>query len=775
MGSILTRLENEDYGISFALYLRFELRLTLPKILEVTKAGCKRYVREIDRYKAKVALYHRHRKGVFLKVPRLAPPASKLIPVINSIEKTLGCEHNEDGSIAFRPVTTVFQDLMMHDPGKHDMPKLPFYMGGVHKVPIVIQWDATGYGKLQLTTVAMRNPYLPMSAQQLRPFGIGNCGDDKSGTKKLMGPNIDTINDWIDGDECLDVEIDGEIQQVKPHVYISTDVSALRHTEHLANSGWCGCSRDFALRTTPKKPTSFAGMLNLLKDCKSPTCDERFDLAHEPRPGETVPRPCPKCAFGHGDSASVLQAYEDMITTEAKLRAVDTKAGKAAFSKWRMRHAAAHSNVQPGEYGRPLLHYDMDDFILDMLHLAELGVPKTPWKHGILNNASDDAREKISDKLAEWKHGLDCRRKDDNRSRQNKWFTGEAWASFCSGHGGSPGGPLAIAELVMIIADDMQRRGVTIGSGTAEEEAARDAAKEAAALPKPKPKSGKAGAANRNATMLTEAATSKGASAAPVQIAKRAKLTHIPTAMEIAADPADLQIIRDVYGSRAQTIINTLLSFDAYFNWYYPLKDMNRDLEVLDGDEEKVMARAFENCCTAIDLHEICERLSIRNHKSFLFHGSIFKVTRDIIKVANTWAFGTSSLELGNADTKRVADQAGSRRITFCDYKQTRVNLKPGFQGPMRLTESVQRGTTMAISTLKFQLIRGVLRRGDGLACTPDSRRAERLFGQGGAGRLGHFSTGCKMESLVGTGYIARGDTCVKSFVRRMAASVGDP
>ena len=35
-------------------------------------------------------------------------------------------------------------------------------------------------------------------------------------------------------------------------------------------------------------------------------------------------------------------------------------------------------------------------------------------QHGILNNASDDAREKISDLLKEWKHPLDCRRKDDN-------------------------------------------------------------------------------------------------------------------------------------------------------------------------------------------------------------------------------------------------------------------------------------------------------------------------------------------------------------------------
>ena len=71
---LLIKLENEGYGTSFALHLRFELRLTMPKIFEVTKAACKKYNRTLDRYKAKVALYHRHRKGVFLKVPRLAPP-----------------------------------------------------------------------------------------------------------------------------------------------------------------------------------------------------------------------------------------------------------------------------------------------------------------------------------------------------------------------------------------------------------------------------------------------------------------------------------------------------------------------------------------------------------------------------------------------------------------------------------------------------------------------------------------------------------------------------
>ena len=43
--------------------------------------------------------------------------------------------------------------------------------------------------------------------------------------------------------------------------------------------------------------------------------------------------------------------------------------------------------------------------------------------------------------------------------------------------------------------------------------------------------------------------------------------------MELAADSEDLAIIRQLFGSRAQTLINTLLAFDSYFNWYYPLKE----------------------------------------------------------------------------------------------------------------------------------------------------------------------------------------------------------
>ena len=40
-------------------------------------------------------------------------------------------------------------------------------------------------------------------------------------------------------------------------------------------------------------------------------------------------------------------------------------------------------------------------------------------------------------------------------------------------------------------------------------------------------------------------------------------------------------------------------------------------------------------------MHEIFERVTIRNHKSFLPHGAIYKTTRDILSVADVWAFDT--------------------------------------------------------------------------------------------------------------------------------------
>ena len=75
---------------------------------------------------------------------------------------------------------------------------------------------------------------------------------------------------------------------------------------------------------------------------------------------------------------------------ERTMKADTSKAGKAAFSRWRMVHTHAHYNIQPGEHGCPMFQHELDDQILDALHMAELGIPKTPWKHCALANASED-------------------------------------------------------------------------------------------------------------------------------------------------------------------------------------------------------------------------------------------------------------------------------------------------------------------------------------------------------------------------------------------------
>ena len=47
------------------------------------------------------------------------------------------------------------------------------------------------------------------------------------------------------------------------------------------------------------------------------------------------------------------------------------------------------------------------------------------------------------------------------------------------------------------------------------------------------------------------------------------------------------------------------------------------------------------------------------------------QVTRDILKVGDVWSTDLSPLELQNAETKRVAESGGSRRLEFTAAGQT--------------------------------------------------------------------------------------------------------
>jgi hypothetical protein len=771
------KMERDDFGIEFGLMLHYDFGLTLPKILEVTQVACKTFHRATNNYKSKVLLHNSHIKNTSVKLPRIAPPTSRLAPVIKNLETSLWILYSENGRIAYKSFADIVQTVMMQDPGTHGMPPLPAVLGGALKVPLIVKYDATGFGTQQLTTLALHNPYMPQAAQQLRIMALGRVGDDRGGVTRLLGPNLDPINSAIRG-EPVSVEINCETCTLPLDMWVTTDVSALRHSEHLAGPGWCGCNRDFALRTTPVKPASKPEMHQLLTKCVAHDLPARFTLSHSTHPGEEAPRPCtaPGCSFAH--SADPEAELAELLATEAVFSADESKAGKARFSKWRMQHASSHLNVQPGLYGKPFLHHPMKKQILDPLHYAELGLPKTPWKKGLLDNASDDGRALIAEKCAEWKHPIDTRRKDDNATQVARWFTGAKWATFCRGKGdtdahGTPGGPKAIAELVMIIGDDLLARGVSSGSTTAAEQAA--AAAQAVSVQVVGGRGGGRGGREKSAGRggRSRAAFSDRHVATAVPMAQPAEgmlqgahvpgaLRHVPTALELRADPADLETIRAEYGSRAQTLLNTCLAFDGYFEWYYPLK--YNDVKLFDSADVRE-ERAFDNCRRAIDMHEIMERLSIRHHKSFLFHAAIYKVTADILLAGDLWAFSLSSFELNNAETKCVASSNGARRLELSSAGTKRCPLKEGHVGPAVLAPTVGYGTTMVISTMKTMAAANYLRRGGGIVETPDTRVKQRFTN--GTGRVSLGSSGPKL-SLARMEYDPRNDTCVAALARRI-------
>ena len=78
-----------------------------------------------------------------------------------SIEATLGVEHDDKGKIALRGTTELMREVMVQDCGKHLMPKLSTFTGGNLKLPIVIQFDSTGFGMLSINTAVVRNSFMP--------------------------------------------------------------------------------------------------------------------------------------------------------------------------------------------------------------------------------------------------------------------------------------------------------------------------------------------------------------------------------------------------------------------------------------------------------------------------------------------------------------------------------------------------------------------------------------------------------------------------------------
>ena len=174
----------------------------------------------------------------------------------------------------------------------------------------------------------------------------------------------------------------------------------------------------------------------------------------------------------------------------------------------------------------------------------------------------------------------------------------------------------------------------------------------------------------------------------------------------------------------------------------------------------------FDNMCLARDMQEMFEIVSIRAHGSFLPHGAVYKVTRDILNVSDVHAFRLSKLELLNADTKRTAERGGSRTLELRESGQARAPALKGKEGPAKKVTTKGYSTTMALSTFRKVEARQVLRRDVAEDVSmPLGRVHERVFGEGGPGRSKARSAGL-CWSLVGQEYDYRCDSCLLAFAR---------
>ena len=324
---------------------------------------------------------------------------------------------------------------------------------------MVFSFDATGFGNSQLTTVALRNPYKRATAAHLRMLGIGSLSDSREGALKMISENnMKQICAAILHDQAgttIPVKLkNGTTVHICPAVHVTLDTGALRKWENHAGFGWSSCCRDDALRKTPPRPGTVAEMKQLCQECDAPDPMEQCTLAHEPRHDKLLPRPCPCCDFCHNRSTAESE-YEAEKAMREKLRADDSKAGRAKYARWQSERAKCHLNIKAGPEGLSVLRQATRRSHLCHLHVARLYLPTTPWKWGLLRHMRDEGREERQSTLAGYGVPLDLRAKQNGRDALQKFFSGGAWDGFCCGDKKSPGGPKAIAEFLLIILEDL--------------------------------------------------------------------------------------------------------------------------------------------------------------------------------------------------------------------------------------------------------------------------------------------------------------------------------
>ena len=784
-------------------------------MLKMVQAACKQYERARDFYAPKVCAVNRHDPTDTLRVPRIAPPRNRVEPVVKEIVSTLGFSMAENGKVTRKEILRVYSEMLTHDAGTNGMPSIAEFVASGRAVSLCHQYDATGFGDLSLTTTALKNPFASHSAERLYIYSLANAGDSRAPMMTSLGDNRDAINAIARSGVLHLVQDGGLVSVLDPRVAdplrmtrhivlraqttVTVDLSCLRHTERMSCSGACSCSREFALRTVPSKPSTVEEMFTTCLVCHAPTREERWVWSHTPLPGEPAPRPCTRagCRYAHETPAA---DYAAMLATIDAFKA-DTSAGaERRYCDWRMAHAqgrgtvVGHGNVQPGPDGAPMMDLSsMLYFLIDLLHGLYLNLPYNQFKAAFLQHCPDPCRALLSTYLKEEvNHPLDLRKKGDGRIKEQRWYKGESFASMVRGDRGSPGGPVVYAAMAMIIGlyllehppapaavPSPSPAPTPVPSPAPKPAAGRGRGRGSAAThpPAPPPGRGRGRGTWRGLAPVGNYAESSDDEPPPLPPQPKPTpppvIPHTPTAVEAAADQVALAKIRAVFGGHGQLIINMLLSSDAYLSLFWTLHHVHHPDINLSSPQEDVDVFALAVCRDAIDFNEMLIRIATGNLKAYYSHLFSLRVPRQISLVKDLWAFYLGPLELNNAATKRRAERNASKHLTT---SSSGTNTAP--VGRVALAKAKAKGeeapvgkvvvtkgysTSMTYQTATHRGAALDLKR-SGLGI--DTREALRLFGDGQPGRIKRVRAGPKIAKMGKIWLDPVHDTALAAFIR---------
>ena len=196
--------------------------------------------------------------------------------------------------------------------------------------------------------------------------------------------------------------------------------------------------------------------------------------------------------------------------------------------------------------------------------------------------------------------------------RDKKIFSGGAWDGFCNGDKKSPGGPEAIAEFLFIMLEDLKMTGGVEVDGD-----------EVDPAPIAAPAPAQTIASGRSARIARSAMVVPAASSSVERGQDELSYTESFVERQFNADhPGATDLLKETYGSCANTAIRTAFAFDAYFSWYYAW----RNKVPLDATQEDKERRALENMQLAVDMHDMFERVSLGRHGAFMPHAASIRL-----------------------------------------------------------------------------------------------------------------------------------------------------